>query len=155
MGEGCFMMSNISEDGTVIKLLLIDDEEDFREIVRQRLEFYGFVVSTASDGEDGLEQLREGSFDAVLLDLMMPKMDGYEFCEIVKSDNGLRAIPIIIISAVSKHEAFPRLKSLGINLYLEKLSSNDDMMETLNGALAAKANRKDGRRTTAEKELMN
>ncbi len=149
------MMSNISDDGTVIKLLLIDDEEDFREIVRQRLEFYGFIVSTASDGEDGLEQLREGSFDAVLLDLMMPKMDGYEFCEIVKSDNGLRAIPIIIISSVSKHEAFPRLKSLGINLYLEKLSSNEDMMETLNGALAARDSRRDGRRSTAEKELLN
>jgi CheY-like chemotaxis protein len=122
------------------RLLLIDDEADFRDTFGQWLEFKGFSVMTAIDGQDGLEKLQSGEYDVVLLDLMMPRMDGYEFCERVKKNGQLRAIPIIVLTSADRYDAYPRVKKLGIEAYLEKLASHEDMMVVLKRVLSSGGN---------------
>jgi DNA-binding NtrC family response regulator len=69
------------------KILLIDDEQDFLTVMSERMEARNMKVSTASSAKEGLEKVADGSFDAVILDLMMPGMDGIETLKILKAKN--------------------------------------------------------------------
>jgi len=82
-------------------ILIVDDEADLVAVLRFGLEAEGFRVLTAGDGEDGLRQARESEPDMMVLDLMLPKMDGYKVCRALKYDERYRAMPIIILSARS------------------------------------------------------
>ena len=86
------------------RILLIDDDELLRELLQLRLELEGFEVSTAADGEEGVRRLREEAHDLVVLDLMMPIMDGLLF---LRSLSGGGAPPVIVASAAAhgEHEA--------------------------------------------------
>ena len=81
------------------KILVVDDEKDLVEMLKMRLEGSGYSVITAFDGEAGLELAKKEMPDIILLDLMMPKKDGYEVCGELKKDNKYKKIPILILSA--------------------------------------------------------
>lgn len=80
------------------KLVLIDDEDQFRFMTRMSLESDGFQVLEAGDGNKGLELVRSDRPDLVLLDLNMPEPDGHKVCDMIKSDQNLRQIPVIILT---------------------------------------------------------
>ena len=80
------------------KVLVIDDEEDYRIIISDVLRGEGMDVSLACDGEQGLALLKEHPVDIVLVDWMMPKMDGEKFCRAVRTDNALKNIPILMLT---------------------------------------------------------
>jgi phosphate regulon transcriptional regulator PhoB len=82
-------------------ILVVDDEEDLIELVRYNLEQEGFQVRSASDGESGLAIARQELPDLVLIDLMLPGMDGLELCRSLRSDNRTAAIPVIMLTAKS------------------------------------------------------
>jgi adenylate cyclase len=102
-------------------ILIVDDDEGNRYTLRRRLarEGYGDVVD-AADGRAALEALRSRPFDLVLLDVMMPEMDGYETLRCIKSDMGLRELPVIMISALDALESAVRCIELGAEDYLPK-----------------------------------
>lgn len=80
--------------------MLIDDDPDLRKLVKLTLEFTaGWEVWTAVDGPDGIEQVRRHKPDAVLVDLMMPGMDGYEVCRRLQDDAGTRRVPLVLLTA--------------------------------------------------------
>jgi DNA-binding response OmpR family regulator len=81
------------------KILLVDDEPNIQFIVSTRLKDMGFEVLTAKDGQEGLDLARAESPDAILLDLMLPKLDGYKVCRMLKFDKAYEKIPVIIFSA--------------------------------------------------------
>ncbi len=81
------------------KILIVDDEEDLRVVLTFRLESAGFEVITAHNGMEALKVAKKESPDLVLLDVMMPFIDGYEVCEILKSGQDTEKIPIIILTA--------------------------------------------------------
>ncbi len=109
----------MSEEGP--KLLVVDDIEDNRYTLIRRLKRQGYDnVVEAENGRQALERLREGAFDLVLLDIMMPEMDGYETLETVKSDPALRDIPVIMISAIDEMESVVKCIELGAEDYLPK-----------------------------------
>jgi adenylate cyclase len=81
------------------RILVVDDTAENRDILQMRLESQGYEVLTAVDGEDGLAKLRESLPDLVLLDVMMPKLDGFEVCRRVKADGTLPFTPIILVTA--------------------------------------------------------
>ena len=82
-------------------ILVVDDIEENIEIVRVRLEAQGYEIATAANGREALEQTRSLQPDLILLDIMMPEMDGIEVTKHLKSDENLRAIPIILLTAKS------------------------------------------------------
>ncbi len=85
------------------RVLVVDDDRDFAEILQTKLERAGFEVDTASNGEEGLEKIKNNAPNLVILDVMMPKKNGFEVCREVKSDPELAEIPIIMLTAVADH----------------------------------------------------
>jgi adenylate cyclase len=102
-------------------LLVVDDNEDNRYALTRRLAREGYAnVATAIDGEEALALLRGKRFDLVLLDIMMPKVNGYEVLAQLKADDKLRHIPVIMISAVDEIDSVVRCIELGAEDYLPK-----------------------------------
>ncbi|MEO7762114.1 MAG: response regulator, partial [Casimicrobiaceae bacterium] len=102
-------------------LLIVDDNEDNRYTLSRRLLRHGYVnVAVAEDGEQALRQLRDKPFDLVLLDIMMPVMNGYQVLEAMRADARLRHIPVIMISALDEMDSVIRCIELGAEDYLTK-----------------------------------
>lgn len=81
------------------RILVVDDEEDMRYAVKMQLEANGYEVLTAKDGQEGLTLARKETPDLIILDLMLPKLDGYQVCRMLKFDNKYKGIPIVIFTA--------------------------------------------------------
>ncbi|MGL5062298.1 MAG: adenylate/guanylate cyclase domain-containing protein [Microcoleus sp.] len=101
-------------------VLVVDDNEVNRDLLARRLQRQGHAVSVAEDGFQALEMMRSQSFDLVLLDIMMPQMNGYQVLEHLKADEKLRYIPVIMISAVDDIDSIVRCIELGAEDYLSK-----------------------------------
>jgi CheY-like chemotaxis protein len=101
-------------------ILVVDDEEEIRRVMRLTLTIAGYDVREAENGEKALESLRRNPPDLILLDVLMPGMDGFEVCRIVRADPATADIPILILSArtdtQSKEEGF----RAGATKYLTK-----------------------------------
>jgi two-component system sensor histidine kinase/response regulator len=101
-------------------LLVVDDVEANRDVLSRRLERQGHEVATAENGREALDLLRAGRFELVLLDIMMPEMDGYEVLQRLKADDRLRHLPVIMISALSEMDSVVRCIEMGADDYLPK-----------------------------------
>ncbi len=109
----------MSDDGPAI--LVVDDNEDNRYTLIQRLKREGYTnLTTAENGQQALELLVQQSFDLILLDIMMPVMDGFEVLERIKCDMALRDIPVIMISAVDEMDSIVRCIQMGAEDHLPK-----------------------------------
>ncbi len=102
------------------RILVVDDNEMNRDMLSRRLERRGYAVATAEDGRRALAMIEDGAFDLVLLDIMMPEVNGYEVLERLKADGARRHIPVIMISAVDEMESVVRCIKLGAADYLPK-----------------------------------
>jgi len=101
-------------------LLVVDDNEMDRDMLSRRLERQGHTVAVADSGPQALDLLKSHSFDLVLLDVMMPDMNGYQVLEHLKSDHALRHIPVIMLSALDEMDSVVRCIELGAEDYLPK-----------------------------------
>jgi sigma-B regulation protein RsbU (phosphoserine phosphatase) len=103
------------------RLLVVDDNEDNRYTLVMRLELEGYSnIAIAEDGEQALELLGSKDFDLVLLDVMMPKVDGYQVLQQLKADGRLNDIPVVMISALNEIDSVVRCIELGAVDYLSK-----------------------------------
>lgn len=102
------------------RILVIDDEPDIVDLISYNLKKEGYQVSAAQDGEEGLKRIRGGSFDLVILDLMLPGIQGMELCRILKNDSKTQSLPIIMVTA--KGEEVDRVLGLemGADDYIAK-----------------------------------
>ena len=101
-------------------LLIVDDDEVNRDVLARHLGRQGYVTAAAENGIEALEMVRARKFDLMLLDVMMPKMDGYETLRLMKADPHLRDIPVIMISALDDIESVVRCIEMGAEDYLPK-----------------------------------
>jgi serine phosphatase RsbU (regulator of sigma subunit) len=101
-------------------LLVVDDNEMNRDMLSRRLVRQGHTISMAVNGREALEMLAQNAYDLVLLDIMMPEMNGYEVLERMKADQALAHIPVIMITAVDELESLIRCIQLGAEDYLSK-----------------------------------
>ena len=102
------------------RLLVVDDNETNRDMLSRSLSRQGHVVSLAENGRQALEMVKDNDFDLVLLDIMMPEMDGYQVLENLKSDGETRHIPVIMLSSLDESESVVRCIGLGAEDYLPK-----------------------------------
>jgi DNA-binding response OmpR family regulator len=103
------------------KILLIDDEEDFCFFVKKNLEATGeFVVLYATDPRKGIKIARTETFDLILLDIKMPKRDGFQVLEILKKDDKTLSIPVVMLTAVEDDESKIKASSLYDEEYITK-----------------------------------
>ncbi|HNT36219.1 MAG TPA: response regulator [bacterium] len=105
------------------KILIVDDEEDIAEVIRITLETSGHIVQTASNGAEGLTFVKKIEPDLVILDVMMPKMNGMQVVEILKGSDATAHIPILMLTAVTKNSLQPDehwRKKVGVEDFMSK-----------------------------------
>lgn len=102
------------------RLLIVDDNAMNRDMLARRLEREGYHITTAAGGRQALELVGDGIYDLILLDILMPDMDGYEVLEKLKSNGATREIPVIMLTAVNEVESVKHCIDLGAEDYLIK-----------------------------------
>jgi two-component system alkaline phosphatase synthesis response regulator PhoP len=117
------------------KILVVDDEEDILELVRYNLSREGYRVTGSLTGEDALRKVRSDTFDLIVLDLMLPGMDGLVFTKTVKNDSRLRSIPIIMLTAKGEEADIVTGLELGADDYITKPFSPRVMIARVRAAL--------------------
>ena len=118
-----------------IKIAVIDDEEDLVTLIKRRLESNDFLVSVAYDGLSGLELISKENPDLVVLDLIMPKMDGRDVLIQIRKDERTAKIPVVILTC--KKEQFERDYGfeIGADAYIEKPYDPDNLVREINNLL--------------------
>ena len=109
-----------SKDEQTTKILIVDDNEQNLELIQVYLEDLDCEILSAVDGEHALEMVREHGPDLVLLDVMMPRMSGYEVCKRLKSREETAGIPIIMVTALSEFGDIERAVECGTDDFLSK-----------------------------------
>src|SRR5450759_1000382 len=102
------------------RILAVDDSPTILEMIKAILEAGGYEVITASDGAEALETARAEKPDLILLDVMLPKLDGYRVCRLLKFDQNYKNIPIIMLTAKTEEQAMATGLRTGANQYLTK-----------------------------------
>jgi CheY-like chemotaxis protein len=116
------------------KLLYVDDEPDLRDLVENQLSLEGYDVTTASDGVNALEILRKNSFDVVLLDVRMPRMNGIE---VLQELQNLNLHPrTIMLTGDNDLSLLARCARLGVNDYLTKPYNFHELINSIDRAIA-------------------
>ncbi|MEX2550393.1 MAG: response regulator [Nitriliruptoraceae bacterium] len=128
------------------KVLVVDDEPDVLLLCRVNLEFEGYEVVEATDGEEAMEMVRSASPDVVLLDVMMPKMDGWQVLSAIKDDDELRDIPVVMLTAKVQDQDQIRGWSQGAADYITKPFSPLALSQVLQDVLATDPEEEERRR---------
>ena len=123
------------------RVLVVDDEPDFAAIVQGNLEKEGFDVEVAYNGVEGMEKVNANPPDAIVLDVMMPEMDGYKMCAALKGDDRLCDIPVILLTAVASHVTSTRYThaegmAMEADDYIAKPASAEDITKSLRRLLS-------------------
>ena len=125
----------MTESDTTPTILVADDEEDLRELVTYRLTRSGYRVIGAGDGQEAFDLAAERTPDLMVLDVMMPKLDGYELTRRVRADASLRSIPVILLTARSQDSDVDRGFEVGADDYLRKPFNPDELVDRVRAVL--------------------
>ena len=117
--------------GAVSKVLYVEDHPAQRDILAQMLELNGFEVDVAGDGLEGVEKARTWLPDLILMDLRMPKMDGFEAIKVIRGTEGTQNIPIIAISAWASAKHKERAIEAGANEHFTKPVDLNRLLNTI------------------------
>ena len=128
------------------KVLVVDDEPDVLLLCRVNLEFEGYDVIEAADGEEAIGKIREERPDVVLLDVMMPKMDGWQVLQAVKADDELSSTPVVMLTAKVQDQDQIRGWSEGAADYITKPFSPLALSQVLQDVLATDSEDEERRR---------
>ncbi len=113
------------------RILIVDDEEDILSVLKFRLEANNYETLTASDGQEGLNKARTEKPDLIILDLMLPKLDGYKVCRMLKFDESYKAIPIIMFTARVQQKDEELGKEMGADAYVTKPFEPEVLLEKI------------------------
>jgi len=110
------------------KIVLVEDDTIIKEMYKMKLEMEGYNVVCADDGEEALKVIKEESPDLVLLDILMPKKDGFEVLKELKDsqDGGVKSIPVIMLTNLSNREDIAEAEKLGAVDYIVKAKASPD-----------------------------
>lgn len=112
-------------------VLVIEDDVETRLLLRRLLEAGGFSVDAVWSGEKGLEAALSGRFDCVVLDLMMPDIDGFAVIEKLRATPATRRLPIVVLTALDDDESLRRALALGADVYLQKPVNSQNLLESV------------------------
>lgn len=118
-----------------VRILLVDDEPSIVKMVGKRLEVEGFDVLIATDGQDGLTKARTQSPDLIVLDLMLPKLNGYEICAMLKQDSRYQKIPIVMFTARAQEKDEKLGLECGADAYVRKPFRAQDLLGKIRALL--------------------
>lgn len=114
------------------KILIIDDEPELVEAITVRLKASGYEIISAYDGQQGLDKAEKIKPDLILLDLIMPKKNGYEVCKNLKTNSSTRDIPILIFTASGQHDLEKKCIAAGACAVIIKPFETAELLELIN-----------------------
>ena len=118
------------------KILLVEDEPEFRLALRTRLEASGYDVIEAEDGAGGLEAARHQNPDLIILDVLLPGMDGFKVARLLKSDTKHRDIPLLMLTVMSQQSDRKMGQAVGVDAYLIKPYQPQELLDTVSTLVA-------------------
>ncbi len=131
-----------------VKILVVDDYAENVELLQELLVANGYEVSTAYDGEEALKKLTREIPDLILLDIMMPKMDGYQVCEALREKEATKEIPIIFVTAKTEVKDWTHaIFNVGVNSYITKPINPRKLLDKVKSVLKMKQSRDELRKT--------
>ena len=115
------------------RILIVDDEKEIGELIKKKLEQNKYEAKTALSGKEALDICKSTKLDLVLLDIAMPDMDGYQFCEQLRGDAEIKNIPILFLTGkeFDPKGIIKRYKELGACGYITKPSTFEDLLEKI------------------------
>jgi DNA-binding response OmpR family regulator len=119
------------------KVLIVEDDPDIRKVLSMRLEINGFSVVEAEDGQQGLDMVKSKKPELIIMDLMMPKMDGFETCRMIRFDDEIKDIPIIVLSALNEESERKKAFEAGADAYFIKPFDLDLLLNKIKDLIAA------------------
>jgi chemosensory pili system protein ChpA (sensor histidine kinase/response regulator) len=125
---GTPVAAEVPAPGAAAAVMVVDDSLTVRKISGRLLARHGYHVLTAKDGVDALEQLVDVMPDVMLLDIEMPRMDGFELARNIRGDKRLRHIPIIMITSRTADKHRLHAQEIGVNHYMGKPYDEDDLL---------------------------
>jgi two-component system, OmpR family, phosphate regulon response regulator PhoB len=117
------------ESRSPFRILVVEDEPVIRELVRSMLHDGPVEVETSSTGADGLRRVREGGFHLVLLDVVLPGMDGLTVCRLLKADPATAGVPLYMLTAKTRRADLEAALAAGANGYIHKPFRGSELME--------------------------
>ena len=118
------------------KILVVEDEPDFSKAIRILLEANGFDVVSAFSGKEGLAMAKNVSPDLIILDVMLPEIDGYKICRLLKFDERYKKIPVVMLTARAQEEDKILGKQTGADTYLVKSERPELLLEKIRHLLS-------------------
>ena len=122
-----------------MKILIIEDSKNMSGMLKEILEHYGITVLQAFDGVSGLMAARREKPDLILLDLLLPKMSGYDVCNRIMKDNMTRHIPVLVVSTLDTRDSMNKLRMAGARHFMKKPYDLDALLAKIK-SLLPKAN---------------
>ncbi len=116
-------------------ILVVDDEESVRDFLNITLSQKGWRVVCQSDAENALKYLDREIPDLIILDIMMPKMDGYALCRAIRSNPALTYIPVIFLTAYAELDSLKKAKNVGAQGFIEKPVPPEELVQQVDGVL--------------------
>lgn len=113
------------------KILVVDDEPGIVDVIESRLRASGYEVMSAYDGQKALEMVYKNEVDLIILDIMLPKIDGYRVCGLLKNDSRYAHIPIILFTAKAQEEAVQEGEEAGANAYMMKPFDSQEVLKKI------------------------
>ena len=113
------------------RVLVVDDDAVIRQLICVNLELEGYDVHTADDGQDALDKVRDVDPAVITLDIMMPRLDGWETAERLRNDPATSHIKVILLSARAQEADLRRGKGIGVDMYLTKPFDPDELVEAV------------------------
>jgi DNA-binding response OmpR family regulator len=117
------------------KILIVDDEGEFLEMMLLRFQSEGFLVDVATDGESGIKKAISSPPDVILLDVILPGMDGWQVCRSLKENPDTKKIPVLILTATQPNDYEERAKMLGAARIILKPFDEKELMKTIELAM--------------------
>lgn len=131
-----YILTNMASPTTV---LVVEDDRFLSSLIKSRLEREAFAVIQAFDGGEALEWLKSNKPDLILLDLIMPKVSGFEFLEQISIDPAISQIPVVILSNLGQEGDIQKAKQLGaVDYYVKVRTSIDDLVNVVRNAISQK-----------------
>ncbi len=124
-------------EGRGEKILVVDDDDAFLSMMSMILPRYGYDAYTTSDADETLDLIKKNGIELVLLDLMMPDVDGYEVCRRIKKDKATKDIPVVVVSASGGKEITRKIKKAGADDHLVKPFDHDEILNVISDYLKA------------------
>lgn len=125
------------------KILVAEDETDIRKLITFSLQYVGYQVIEALDGEEALRMADEEQPDLILLDVRMPKMNGYDACRVLKTQDSTQGIPVVFLSARGQEAEIRRGLALGAEEYILKPFAPDELYRRVGSILERQERQRD------------